>query len=191
MEIRAATNNDTKDFQQTLDLCGIMDKNINEHNKRMMMKNLLIKYAAAVILMICTAHIATAQIQDPAHWAYGLKNLKGGVYEVHLQATMDEGWHIYAQKQLPDAVAVPTKIVFDKTPELTLIGKPAELGKKETYTIKEAGVTNYEYAGKVDFVQKVTVKPGLKEIKGTITYQTCTHEKCLTEKTISFTIPIP
>ena len=106
-------------------------------------------------LLIIGIGFSNAQIQDPAHWAYGLKNLKGGTYEVHLQATMDEGWHIYAQKQLPYAVAVPTKIVFAKTPELTLIGKPAELGKKETYTIKEAGVTNYEYAGKVDFVQKV------------------------------------
>jgi DsbC/DsbD-like thiol-disulfide interchange protein len=150
------------------------------------MKTILI---AAFLLF--TAGICQVQILDPAHWAYALKKLTGNTYEVHLQATIDDGWHIYAQKQLPDAVAVPTKIVFEITPGLTLIGKPIELGKKETYTIKEAGVTNYEYAGKVDFVQKMTVPPGLKEIKGTITYQTCTHQQCLTEKTISFTVPVP
>lgn len=151
----------------------------------------LIRYTAAIILMICITHIVTAQIQEPAHWAYGIKKLAGNTYEVHLLATLDEGWHIYAQKQLPDAVAVPTKIVFAKIPGLTLMGKPAEVGKKDIYTIKEAGVTNYEYAGKVDFVQKVTVKPGLKEIGGTITYQTCTHEKCLNANTINFSVPIP
>ena len=145
-----------------------------------------------VILLLIIASITTkVQIEEPAHWAYGLKNLNGDTYEVHLQATIDDGWHIYSQKQLPDAIAVPTKIVFTKLFGITLIGKPAELGKKDTYTIKEAGVTNYEYAGKVDFVQKVIVKKGLKEIKGTITYQTCTHQKCLTEKTINFTVPVP
>ena len=149
------------------------------------MKKLMI-----LLLIAVNALTLSAQIIDPAHWGYGLKNLKGGAYEVHLQATIDAGWHLYAQKQLPDAVAVPTKIVFEKTAGLTLIGRPTELGKKETYTIKEAGVTNYEYAGRVDFVQRVRVTPGLKAIKGTITYQTCTHEKCLTEKTINFTVPI-
>lgn len=142
-------------------------------------------------LLITIANLAAnAQIEDPAHWAYALKRITGNTYKVHLRARVDDGWHIYAQKQLPDAVAVPTKIVFSNVQGLTLIGKPAELGKKETYTIKEAGVTNYEYAGVVDFVQKVTIKPGIKTISGTITYQTCTHEKCLTEKTINFSIPV-
>lgn len=148
------------------------------------------KKISAIILLLITAFTAKAQIEDPAHWAYGLKKLSGNTYEVHLQATIDDGWHIYAQKQLPDAVAVPTKIVFTKVPGLTLIGKPAELGKKDTYTIKEAGVTNYEYAGKVDFVQKVIIKPGISAVNCSITYQTCTHEKCLTEKTINVSIPV-
>lgn len=130
------------------------------------------------------------QIKNPAHWAYGLKKLNDNTYEVHIRATIDPGWHIYAQKQLPGAVAVPTKIVFAAQPGLTLVGTPAELGKKDTYTIPEAGVTNYEYAGTVDFVQKVTVSPDLKEIKGTITYQTCTHQQCLAAQTISFTVQL-
>ena len=130
------------------------------------------------------------QIKNPAHWAYGLKKLNDNTYEVHIRATIDPGWHIYAQKQLPSAVAVPTKIVFSPQPGLTMMGTPAELGKKEIYTIPEAGVTNYEYAGTVDFVQKLTTSPEVKEIKGTITYQTCTHQECLSEKTISFTVPV-
>lgn len=142
----------------------------------------------AAVLLPYTLH---AQVKDPAHWSYGLKKLPSGQYEVHLRASIEEGWHIYAQKQLPDAVAVPTKIVFTKSPGLKLSGLPAEVGKKETYTIKEAGVTNMEYAKVVDFVQKVSIAPGLKEVQGTITYQTCTHEMCLPETTISFKIPVP
>lgn len=141
------------------------------------------------LIAICTAKV---QVQaDPAHWSYGIKKLSGNIYEVHLQCTIDEGWHIYAQKQGKDFIGTKTKITLAKTRGLIVIGTTAELGRKETYTVKEVGITNYEYAGKVDFVQKVKVEPGLKEINGTIIYQTCTHEKCLLEKTINFSVPIP
>lgn len=149
------------------------------------------KFIAIVLLVITSLQKTEAQIEkDPSHWAYGLKKLAGNNYEVHLLATIDDGWHIYAQKQPPSAVATATKIAFVMQSGLALVGKSAELGKKETYTIKEAGVINYEYSGKVDFVQKVSIKAGIKEIKGNITYQTCTHEHCLQPQTISFTIPV-
>ena len=151
------------------------------------MKKMILFLSAMVVLV----QVAGAQIQNPVHWAYGLKKLDDKTYEVHLKATIDEGWHIYAQKQPETAVAVPTKILFTLTEGLSLIKTPVESGKKEIYTVKEAGVTNYEYSNSVDFIQKVTLTSNLKEIKGTITYQTCTHQMCLQAKTISFTVPVP
>jgi len=149
------------------------------------------KYIILLVLTVACIH-AKAQIQkDPAHWAYGLKKLTGNTYEVHLQCTIDVPWHIYAQKQGREFIGTATKIVFAKQPGLVLIGTPAEHGKKDIFVNKEVEITNYEYAGKADFVQKVTVKPGVKEIKGTINYQTCTHERCLTATSIDFTIPVP
>src|SRR5258708_1229976 len=149
------------------------------------------KKISVILLLAISAIAAKAQIEDPAHWAYGLKKLGATNYEVHLQATLDDGWHIYAQKQSSEFVGTATKIAFFKQPGLTLTGATLELGKKEKYENKEVEIINYEYAGKVDFVQKVKINPGIKEIKGTITYQTCTNQKCLTEKTINFTVPVP
>lgn len=144
------------------------------------MKNIKI---CLLILFTSLCRIATAQIQaDPAHWAYGLKKLGTNSYEVHLKCAIDDGWHIYAQKQTNEFIGTKTKITFAKTPGLVLAGLPIETGKKEKYTVKEVGITNYEYAGIVDFVQKATIKPGTKELKGTITYQTCTHDHCLRRK---------
>lgn len=145
-----------------------------------------------IILLCCLGCLdAHAQIQaDPAHWAYGLKKLAGNTYEVHLQCTIDDPWHIYAQKQTNDFIGTATKITFTKQAGLILIGTPAEHGKKDTYKDETVGILNYEYAGKVDFVQKVTVMPGIKAISGTISYQTCTHEHCLTATSVNFTIPI-
>lgn len=150
-----------------------------------MKKNILILF-----LSICFIS-AKAQIQaDPAHWAYGLKKLAGNIYEVHLQATIDPPWHIYAQKQGKDFIGTATKITFAKQAGLILIGQPVEHGKKDIFVNKEVQITNYEYGGKVDFVQKVSLKSGVQEIKGTIIYQTCTHERCLTATSVDFSIPI-
>lgn len=142
--------------------------------------------------MLCLGCIcAKAQIEkDPSHWAYALKKIQGNTYEVHIRATIDTPWHIYAQKQTKDFIGTATKIVFAKQPGLTLTGIPAEHGRKDTYKDETAGILNYEYAGVVDFVQKVTLGPGVKAIKGTITYQTCTHEHCLNAVTISFDVPV-
>jgi len=151
------------------------------------MKHLL-NIFIVLLLVTTTTH---AQIDKPVHWSYGTKKLPNGIIEIHLLATIDDGWHIYAQKQAEGAIAIPTKITFAKNPAVTLIGIPAERGKKETYTVKEVGITSYEYAGKVDFVQKIKVKPGVKEVKGSVLFQTCTHQKCLPEETLDFTVPLP
>lgn len=146
-----------------------------------------------VILLLLSISIFTAKAQiqpDPAHWAYGLKKLAGNTYEVHLRCTIDEGWHLYAQQQTKDFIGTRTKISFAKQAGMTLIGTPVEHGKKDTYIVKEVGIKNYEYAGVVDFVQKVTIKPGIVAITGHIAYQTCTHEHCLPETSVDFTIPV-
>jgi thiol:disulfide interchange protein DsbD len=154
------------------------------------MESSLKKFGFVLFLATVLLNKVIGQIQNPVHWSYGLKKLSGNVFEVHILARIDSGWHIYAQKQSPDAVAVPTHLTLEKVPGLTIIGKPVELGKKEKYTLAEVGITNMEYANKVDFVQKVVLKPGLKEIKGRISWQACTHKMCLQEQSLSLTVPV-
>jgi DsbC/DsbD-like thiol-disulfide interchange protein len=151
------------------------------------MKKLLLYF----LLLMGAVTMSKAQIDQPVRWRYGIKKLQGNTYQVHLQATIKDGWHIYAQEQGSDFIGTATKIDFKKIPGVTLVGKPAGIGKKDTYIAKEAGVTNIEYAGKVDFVQEMTIKPGVKKVTGSLTYQTCTHEKCLPEETINFSVPVP
>lgn len=145
-----------------------------------------------LVLSLCLYALVTkAQIEkDPSHWAYGLKKLTGNTYEVHLRCTLDAPWHIYSQRQSPGFIGIATKITFKKVNGLKLLGKPTELGKKITYNDKEAGIINQEFEGAVDFVQKITIAPSVKEINGTITFQTCTNTHCLTAKDIDFTVPV-
>lgn len=153
------------------------------------MRKIRLKWALIVMACIAVSKVH-AQIEKPVHWSYAAKKLSGDTWAIFLRATIDKGWHIYAQKQSRDAIAVPTQLSFEKIPGLALLGKPVEQGKKETYRVKEVGITNFEYAGQVDFVQKVRLTPGVNTIKGSIIFQSCTHERCLPEDTFSFTIPI-
>lgn len=142
-------------------------------------------------LMVLLAQVCYAQIQKPVTWSYGAKKLGMGVYEIHLLAKMDQGWHIYAQKQAKDAIAVPTSIVFEKMKGLVLMGPVMEKGKKVAHRIEALDVVNMEYAGQVDFVQKVRVSPGVKVLRARISFQACTNERCLPEETVEASIPLP
>src|SRR6202012_1324663 len=97
------------------------------NNKFNMKKTSYLKIVTILLLLVVSIHTLQAQIQpDPAHWAYGIKKLDGNLYEVHLRCTIDDGWHIYAQKQGKDFIGTRTKIVIQKTPGLQVIGQPAE-----------------------------------------------------------------
>jgi hypothetical protein len=96
---------------------------------------------------------------------------------------------VYAQDQPEDAIAVPTAIKFTGNPVLTLMGKLKEQGEKQHFKDSELGISAWQYAHKVEFIQKVTLKVrGKTNLNGSITFQACTDEKCLPPATIDFSI---
>lgn len=145
-----------------------------------------------ILLMVMSSLVtvmAISQEKDHVKWEYTYRPLAGKTGEIQIVATIEHPWHIYAQVQPKEAVASPTKIVFAKNPMVTLVGKPEERGKKETYYNKEVDIKQYQYGDKVEFVQKVTLKAKLKtNITGSISYQVCDNERCLPVKTIPFTV---
>jgi hypothetical protein len=150
------------------------------------------KNIAIIGLFVSIVGTAQAQRQpDPVHWRYTLTKAPGNAYALHLVATMDAGWHIYSGTQPKEAIAVPTKIVLDKSPLVNIMGRLTEKGKKETYRDPVAGIVQFQYGDSVDFVQPLTIKTAVKSsIHGTITYQACTSEMCLPPKTINFSVEI-
>jgi Disulphide bond corrector protein DsbC len=144
------------------------------------------------ILLVVLLGLSSVQVTpDPVHLSYLVTKTGDKSYELHVTAVMDAGWHIYAQVQPKEAISVPTAIVVSKSPLMVLMGKPKEIGKKELYTDPVAGIHQYYYADKVEFVQSIQLKSAVKlTLSGTITYQACTNEQCLQAKTVSFNVPI-
>lgn len=142
------------------------------------------------ILIMCHFNIY-AQKPDPVRWTIAYRTITPITGEIHWTATIDHPWHIYAQVQPKEAVAVPTKFNVGKNPLAEFIGKPVEKGKKEIYRNKEVGIVQYQYGDKVEFVQVIKLKAKLKtNLSGTITYQACNDELCLPVKTIPFSVKI-
>lgn len=83
--------------------------------------------------MLCIAMPCIGIAQSPVQWNLSAQNVNDKEYEIKLTATIQPGWHLYSQKQPEDAIALPTKIVFNKNPLLELKDKVKEQGKLEKY----------------------------------------------------------
>jgi len=129
--------------------------------------------------------------QEPVQWTYTSKALTPDTYEVRIIATIQDGWHLYAQKQPSDAIALPTKISFVKSPLVELQGLTKEVGKLDRFTDPNLGVEANQYLHKVDFVQVVRLKAKVQTtITGTIQFQVCNEQECLPPTITEFSIPL-
>lgn len=140
------------------------------------------------VLMITT--IVSAQSAKQVKWTYTAKKIADKTYEVHITATMNGNWHIYAQNVGVEG-PIPTAFTFTKNPLLTLDGKPKEVGK----VIKKkeevwGGVVNY-YEKSVNFIQIVKVKGNVKtNIAGKVEFMVCDDHQCLPPSEVDFNVNI-
>jgi thiol:disulfide interchange protein DsbD len=149
------------------------------------MKNWLILFAGLLV-----GQLSWSQLQ-PVVWSFGAKKTADRTYEIEIKATIKPGWHLFSQTQPADAIALPTVFVVNPNPLLLRKGSLREVGKLEKYKDKTLGVTAYQYADQVRFVQTVTLKAKAKTLfAGTVEFQTCDDEKCLPPQKINFSIPL-
>jgi len=138
---------------------------------------------------ILTIHYCMAQ--NPVTWGYSTKKISEHVYEVHLKANIQNGWHLYSQKQSEDFLGIPTRVKFTKHPLVTLSGKITEIGELEKSKDPVLNIESAYYSSEVEFVQTITIRNSLKTtLSGRIEFQTCTNEKCLPPASVSFSVPI-
>jgi len=142
-----------------------------------------------IILSVLLAVASHAQM--PVSWHYTAKKIAPKTYEIHLKASIDEGWHLYAQSQSENFIGTPTSILFSHHPLLVFSGKPSEIGDLEIKNEPTLGTEARQYEGAVEFVQKVVVKAEVKtNISGSIKYQVCTDERCMQPTELNFSVSL-
>jgi hypothetical protein len=123
--------------------------------------------------------VAIAQSSKEVQWNYSAKKIADKTYEVHLSATINGDYHLYAQDAGAENL-VPTSFTFTQNPLLILNGKVKEVGKP---------ISKYETAWKhdvkyfektVDFVQVVKLKANVKtNLAGKVEFMVCNDNHCL------------
>ncbi len=147
------------------------------------------KSTLTFVLLFSLSIITMAQIENPVVWSFSATKIANKQYEIHLVATVQDNWHIYAQDagKGPE----PTSFIFNKNPLIKYVGKVKEVGKLETAFDQNFNSTLRFYKNKVDFIQKVTLKSKAStNVKGILTYMVCNDRKCLPPKDVPFLVKI-
>ncbi|MBK8609049.1 MAG: hypothetical protein IPL84_03675 [Chitinophagaceae bacterium] len=93
------------------------------------MNNLYLKKIITGTFLLLFAGFVQAQINNPVTWTYTAQKIADKTYELHITATIDGNWHMYAQDagEGPE----PTTFAFTANPLISFDGKVKEMGKME------------------------------------------------------------
>ena len=143
-------------------------------------------------LFLAFSLVAAAEAQvNPVSWTFSSKKIDDKTYELHMTASIQDGWHLYSQVQPEDAIAIPTGFKINNNPLVQLDGKVKEIGKMEKFHDKKLDLSANQYSKSVNFVQVVKLRGSAKtNVSGSVTYQTCDDERCLPPKTVKFSIAL-
>ena len=142
------------------------------------------------ILGIFIIHAAISQSNKQVQWTYNAKKVSDKTYEVHMIATINGDYHLYAQ-DVGGEGPIATSFTFAKNPLLQLDGKVKEVGKpiKKFESAWNHDVRYYEK--NVDFVQVVKLKTDAKtNLSGKVEFMVCNEQKCLPPSDVEIKINI-
>jgi hypothetical protein len=141
-------------------------------------------------LALLFATTVLGQSNKQVQWSFSSKKISENTYEIHMTATVNGDWHLYAQKVGVDG-PVPTTFSFTKNPLLVIDNKVKEEGKlvKKKEEVW-GGVVNY-YENKVNFIQVVKLKGNAKtNVAGKVEFMVCNDSQCLPPSTIDFKVNV-
>lgn len=137
------------------------------------------KKTILLALVVLSGTIAIAQSSKQVSWVYSAKKVADKTYEIHMTATIDGDYHLYAQDAGGDG-PIPTTFNFTKSPLFALDGMVKEKGQivKKFESAWNHNVNYYEKT--VDFVQVVKLKSNVKTtLAGKVEFMVCNDKECL------------
>ncbi len=147
------------------------------------MKNILIFLFLTFTLGIFS------QIENPLQWSTSVEKVSDTEYILVSKATIEEGWHLYAQ-EVPEDGPIPTTFSFDtKKENFSLIGKTIE---EEGHTVDDPvfQMKIKFFENSAIFKQKIKTTSDVNTINGVVEFMVCDDTKCLapTEIDLVFTL---
>jgi hypothetical protein len=144
------------------------------------------------IILAATLVFTVAMVngQSPVKWSYKVQKIKDKIYEIHLEAFMDNEWHIYSQTT-PEGGPIPTAFSFSKNPLVTFDGSVKEVGNLEEHFEPLFGVKVKQYSDKVQFIQIIKLKATVKTaVNVYIEFMACNDAECMPPAKQTFLISL-
>lgn len=150
------------------------------------------KHLLTILSVLLITTIASAQSSKQVKWAFSSKKIGDKTYEVHMTATINNGWHLYAQEVGVEG-PLPTVFTFTKNPLISVDGKVKENGKlikKKESVWGGDGLVNY-YEKSVEFVQVIKLKSNIKtNLAGKVEFIVCNDKECLPPAEVEINVNI-
>ena len=130
-----------------------------------------------IVLLFFIGIKSYSQIFNPVKWETSVEKLSDTEYNLISKATIETGWHLYAQ-DVPEGGPIPTTFAYKNPDEAyELIGDTSE---EEGHTVDdpvfEMKIKFFENTA--IFKQKVKVEKGVTSINGTVEFMACNDERC-------------
>lgn len=133
-----------------------------------------------------------SQMDDPITWEASVEKENDSIFNLVFTATLEEGWHLYSQKEADiDIAPIATTFSYNNAEEnFELIGETTEPDIEPIYDqVFEADITYFE--DEAVFTQQIKVQPGSNPgIIAEIYFSVCDDEKCLPPETERFNISL-
>ncbi|WP_443747875.1 hypothetical protein [Asticcacaulis solisilvae] len=143
----------------------------------------------AGLVTILVAGPASAQIESPVKWTFTARKVNAATYEVHMTATVDGGWRLYAQQA--GEGPTPTRFTLKTSPQVALKGSVMEVGRPIVAQDTAFNTRLKYYQNQVDFVQKVTVKgKAPAALKGSVEFMVADDHQALPPKALDFKVAL-
>ena len=141
------------------------------------------------LFALAAVFLASAQVLNPAHWTYSVKELSADEVELRFTVKIDDGWHLYSQKSDPNG-PIPMEVTFNDSKDYKRIGGVVEPKYHEEMD-DVFKVMVRSFSGTATFRQKVkrlTDKPF--NVTGSLYYQLCNDGSCIAPDDVPFTFNV-
>jgi thiol:disulfide interchange protein DsbD len=131
---------------------------------------------AALFLISITS---IGQIYEPVKWNFELKNTSTTTADIIIQASIDEGWHLYGL-HLPKDGPQPTSIIFESIENATKAGGLETPSKLQKQFDANFNMELNWYTDNASFIQKIKFTEASKvKVKGYVEFMVCNDKSCL------------
>jgi hypothetical protein len=146
------------------------------------------KYIFVLAMLLSFQKNVSAQIETPVKWSYAAKKINPKEAVVSIKATINDGWHIYAQN-MKDGGPVKTSFTFLPSKQYSLTGKTTE-PQPISHFEKSFNMDVSYFEKMVIFQQKIKLKAAQTIVKGSLAYMVCNDHKCLPPSDLDFSVTI-